>query len=214
MSHYDIIIITPGSSMVAEYVTSLTKTLSQLNHSYKWLSGYSSLVHNAREISMGGDKRLDPNDRGPLHGNCTYSTIVWIDSDICWEPDDFSRLLKSPYPITTGAYLLADGTTSSIHTPAYPGGLPKSEVKWLTDYVEVDAAGFGFIAIKSGVFEKIPRPWFGMLNQRIYDDNKTEVVISVGEDISWCVKAQQAGYKVMFDPRILVGHVKSNIVRW
>jgi hypothetical protein len=203
--------------MAADYVKSLTASLSALSDrgmSYKWLSGYSSLVHNAREISMGGDTFLSPDDRGPLHGKCTYKTIIWIDSDISWEVEDFMKLVDTDQDILTGAYLLADGMITSVHSDQFPSGIPKEVVLSIDEPTEVQAAGFGFIAIKQGIFERIQRPWFGMLNQAITDSHGNQIIISVGEDISWCAKAQQAGFKIIFDPSILVTHHKTIKIRW
>ena len=71
MEHYDVLIATPGTDLKAAYVDSLVKTLAECDKrglTYKWLNGQSSLVHHAREITMSGDMRLDPDDKGPMHG--------------------------------------------------------------------------------------------------------------------------------------------------
>ena len=208
--HYDVLIVTPGHSMVSGYVKSLTETLTELDRlhiSYKWLTGYSSLVHNAREVALSGDMQLNPDDRGPLHDSCTYNKVIWIDSDIVWTVKDFITLYMSPKDIVAGAYLFEGG--SSINMDNYPTGVPKEELLSMTQLTKVHSVGFGFISIKSGVFEAIPRPWFGMLNQQIQNSRGENVIISIGEDISWCVKAQHIGYDIYFDPSVLVKHVKS-----
>jgi hypothetical protein len=84
----------------------------------------------------------------------------------------------------------------------------------MNSVAEADAIGFGFVAVKSGVFEKIERPWFGMLPQVINNSKGKQVVLSLGEDVSWCVKARHAGYKIYFDPNVKVGHIKSKELSW
>lgn len=217
LPHYDVIIVTPGSAMERAYVKSLMETTVELNRlgmSYIWMNESSSLVHNARETSAGGDKRLDPNDHGPLHGQCTYNTMVWIDSDIRWSVSDFMKLVNTDYDILSGAYLLADGTRATIYTPEYPEGLPKELILGMTEITQVDAIGFGFVGIKRGVFEAMDRPWFGILHNTIMDNLGKEVHISLSEDISWCLRASHAGFTILFDPTILVGHLKTIEIGW
>jgi hypothetical protein len=218
LPHYDILIATPGHSMSAGYVKSLMATVKELNAlgiTYEFLTGYSSLVHNAREITMGNDTQLNPDDTGPLHNGCTYNKMIWIDSDIEWSVSDFLVIYYSTHDIISGAYLLANGTDSCVVTKE---GVTLTKVHiqrgGLTEPFVVQSVGFGFIAIKCGVFERIPRPWFGLLQQEVYNSRGEQLYISIGEDISWTIKAQQLGYEVYFDPKVLVTHLKTVQVTW
>lgn len=215
--HYDVLIATPGSNLNNEYVRSLTNTITELNSkniSWKWLNESSSLVGNAREMTIGGDRTLNPDDIGPLHGQCTYNKIFWIDSDISWEVKDFMKLYESNYEVASGAYLLANGKISTIHTPRHPNGIPKEEILRIKNPMSVDIAGFGFIAIKSGVFERIERPWFSHLSNVVQNSQGKNMFITVGEDISWCMKAKQIGIDIYFEPSVLVKHMKTVSVDW
>lgn len=203
--------------MNAGYVKSLMETIEELNKrglKYKWLNAYSSLVGNAREATMSGDGTMDPGHKGPLKDKVKYNKIFWIDSDIEWSVKDFFKLYDSEENIISGGYLIYTGKTSSVHSSKFPGGIPRDVVLSMNDVIEVDAVGFGFIAIKEGVFEKIDRPWFGHLSQMIGAPNGKQIPVSIGEDISWCIKARSAGFKVMFDPSVLVGHIKSSTIKW
>jgi hypothetical protein len=217
MEHYDVLIATPGTDLKAAYVDSLVKTLAECDKrglTYKWLNGQSSLVHHAREITMSGDMRLDPDDKGPMHGQVTYNKIVWIDSDIEWQVEDFFRLYDSEYEIVSGAYLLSDNTTTTIHTQEYLQGIPKHVILGMTDPIKVQSIGFGFVAIKSGVFERLERPWFAHFSQYIINSRGEKLPDSLGEDISWCVRAYNAQIPVMFDPKVLVNHMKVGKITW
>lgn len=215
--HYDILIATPGSSLHAGYVKSLTETLQHLNEkniSWKWLNGSSSLVHHAREVLMSGDNTMNADDKGPLHGNCTYKKMIWIDSDIEWTVDDFMKLYESDHEIVTGAYLLANGHTSTVQSDKHMGGIPKKEILNMKKEIQVHSCGFGFIAIKSGVFERLERPWFGHLIQIIHNSRGEMLYDSLGEDVSWCIRAKNAGIPIYFDPSVLVTHLKTLKVGW
>ena len=217
MPHYDVLIATPGSDLSNEYVRSLTATIADLNQrdiSWLWLNQASSLVGNAREMTAGGDRTLNIDDVGPLHSQCTYGKIFWIDSDIAWSVDNFVKLYKSEHDIVSGAYLLADGVTSTIHTAQWPAGMPKTEIVRLQALVPVDLVGFGFVAVKSGVFERLERPWFGHLSNPVTNSLGQTLYVTVGEDISWCMKAKSAGFDMYFDPTVLVTHMKTQPVAW
>lgn len=204
----DVIIATPGHSMCAEYVQSLMRTtqlLHERNISYTFTNAYSSLVHHARELtaSGGGGSVLDPTHRGPLR-NARYKKIFWIDSDIAWNPEDFLRLYESDKEVVTGVYLIADGSLSSCMTEQYPYGIPPPLVRDCKGLHEISGAGFGFIAIKYGVFESIARPWFICMPQEVAPG----VIDTVSEDISWCLKVRQFGFKIFMDAEVRVGHIK------
>jgi GT2 family glycosyltransferase len=59
--------------------------------------------------------------------------------------------------------------------------------------------------MKSGVFERMQRPWFRI--ERI-DHPEKRITLDIGEDYSWCMNARRAGMKIMFDPSIKVDHHK------
>lgn len=213
--HYDVLIATPGSNLEAGYVNSLVKTLDECAKrgiSYLWLNASSSLVHHARELTISGSNNLalNPDHKGPVGDSITYNKIVWIDSDIVWEVEDFFKLYDSEHEVVSGVYLLADGLTTSIHDKN--GEIPGQKIRWMNEPFQIQSAGFGFISMKSGVFEKIERPWFKHIDQNIKKSNGEEITDSLGEDISWCVKAFRAGIKIYCDPSITVGHIKKNIV--
>lgn len=212
MEHYNILIATPGHSLEAEYVKSLTLTLAAISKkglTYKWLNEKGSLVHEVREATLTGDYNLNLSEKGPLHDKVTYDCIFWIDSDISWTVDQFFRLYESKYQVTSGAYLLPHGATtvSDIKT-----GVPysKAQVLAMSTPIRVSGVGLGFVCVKAGVFERLPRPWFYMMSRSMSET----LIINVGEDSSWCAKIYQNGMEVWFDPKVLVGHVKSRILTW
>ena len=220
MEHYNILIATPGAMLEAQYVKSLVQTLAECDKrgiTYKWLNHYSSLVHHARELTAAGldGLNLDPQQISPGGNNITYDKIFWIDSDISWTPEQFFKIYDSEYDVTTGAYLLADGFTTSINAWNQSGGIPAHEIVEIEDPFPIQSHGFGFVAMKSGVFEKIQRPWFSheRVQVGISSDGKP-ILDAVGEDISWCVKAFNAGIDLYFDPTVLVTHMKKQPITW
>jgi hypothetical protein len=220
MNHYDVLIATPGAMVEAQYVKSLVLTLAECDKrgvTYKWLNNYSSLVHHARELTASGTegRNLDPTQKTPGGKDMRYKKIFWIDSDIAWTPDQFFKIYDSRFDVISGAYLLEDGSTTTVHAWGTPGGMPANQIVRMKDPIKVQSIGFGFVAMKSGVFERIPRPWFNLEYVKVGEDvNGREVVDSVGEDVSWCVKAYRAGIDLYFDPTVLVTHIKKQPITW
>jgi len=205
--HYDVLIATIGTFLSNGYVESLTKTLEELSNqgiSYKWLNGFGSLDHNTRESCLTGNGlKLCPTDRGPLGDKVTYNKIFWIDGNISWGVKDFLKLYNAPEEVITGAYLI-DAVNTAIN-PTIFGVYTKGQIVQLKNSekkVEIVSTKFGFLAVKSGVYERIDRPWH---------------VVFIGcetEEDSWCMKVKNAGIKIILDPTVLVSNTITGEIKW
>lgn len=215
LMHFNIVFATPGRMFHAEYVQSLVKTTQMLNSlglNYTFLNKYSSFVPTARELTAidQWQHNYDSNTIGS--GDFTYDKIIWIDSDIEWQAIDVLNLWKSDKDIISGLYCLDTAGSVAVNFPD-DNGVPKrvNKVEFLLHDlpVEVGGVGFGFLAVKSGVFENMPRPWF--LIAKLQWSPDSEMRVNVGEDYSWCAKAQQSGYKIWVDPNVKVKHHKETV---
>ena len=202
MQHVNVIICTPGHSVMNAYFKAFLETINELNKrgiSWAWSGDYSSHVGDAREITF--------------HGNVTYDKLMWIDSDIAWKSEDFIKLYESDKDIISGAYLLASG-----EVVAYKEELGKpynyEEVLKMDTPVQVSGAGFGFICIKQGVFEKLSRPWFQSTPVTVKSEGEEFTFQMMGEDLSLCYRAKEAGFKIWFDPTVRVMHHKMMRLTW
>ena len=72
---------------------------------------------------------------------------------------------------------------------------------------KVDYVGFGFVAVKYGVFESMKYPWFENPVRQVGD-----ITDITSEDVYWCMKARQQNYEIFVDPTCLVGHQKSIVI--
>jgi hypothetical protein len=213
MSHVNIIIATPGHSMMSSYVRSLLSLTDRLNQekiTWAWSSEYSSHVADAREMTLNGNNQNEINEQRPFKGTITYDKILWIDSDITFTPEDALTLIKSDKDITTGAYLLGSGEVT-VYPKLLSPGYVYEEVKSMSEPVKVAGCGFGFLAVKSGVFESMTRPWFQSV--MITNDDGFSFPM-MGEDLSWCKRATDLGYDIWFDPTVKVTHNKMMKLTW
>jgi hypothetical protein len=218
VTEVDVVICTPGSSLMIPYVKSFLATIEELTkRGMRWAfsSEYSSHVADAREITASGTYSNDINDSRPFHGKLKYKKLFWIDSDIAWTVEDFFKLYDSDKDIISGAYLLGNGEVT-----AYPQKLGRAltytEVLEMKDPIKVHGTGFGFLAVKQGVFESLSRPWFQSAPVTMTDANtKQEYTFPImGEDISWCERVNNLGYEVWFDPTVKLTHHKTMKLTW
>lgn len=147
-------------------------------------------------------------------GGQDYDYIMWIDSDQVFMPPMFFKLLSHEADIVGGWYPLSeredDNSIGWIH-PLEDTAMPYLTKDILTvgannQLMGVDYSGFGFMLIKKGVFEKIPYPWFA-LPEKEHDEH----LFIEGDDVNFCRKAREAGFKIQIDPLVRVGHEKSAI---
>ena len=198
--------------MDANYVKSLIDTINVLNDegiTYKFLSEYSPQVAMAREATASNSLNLNAFSSLPGAGEFTYDKMFWIDSDIGWTPKDFIDLYISKKDIISGIYFNNKGLAmiKGIGNDEHPTTITNIK-NFSKGIFEIESAGFGFICVKSGVFESMERPWFDTEYFELTDGEKV-VKLPYGEDISWCVKARKNGYKIFADPTVLVDHYKT-----
>ncbi len=212
--HYNVVIATPGSDMKADYVKSLIETIKWLNKkglSYHFVSQYSSFVPNARENTATNSYGSDWQAVAFGAGEFTYEKIIWIDSDISWSVEAFETLLKSDRDIISGMMAVGrDGRIGAmrLNEQGHPVSLNAVEFLMEGEPVKVDGVGFGFLAVKSGVFEKMKRPWFQIREIGI---EGADFPVMLGEDYSWCVGAKEAGFDIFLHPLVRVEHHKGVI---
>lgn len=136
--------------------------------------------------------------------------VFWLDSDMVFESDTLKRLMSvleaHDLDIVTGLYyrrvppykpvafkeLRVEGN-DCIHSDfeSIPGGL-----------FEMEGCGFGCVLMKSDVlFDVIAK----------FQDAFSPIN-GIGEDLSFCIRARECGYKIICDPSIPLGHCSHSIV--
>jgi hypothetical protein len=213
MQKVNVIIATPGHSMMSVYIKSLFKLIEEFGKkgiTWGWSSEYSSHVADAREITLSGNYTNEIDNSQPFRGEIDYDTILWIDSDISFEPEDAIKLIESDKQITSGAYLLSSGEVTAYEKLLGPG-YSHDQVRQMKDLTKVEGCGFGFLAVKKGVFESLSRPWFQSTMVKTKDGYEFPLM---GEDLSWCKRVTDAGFEIWFDPTVKVVHNKMMKLTW
>lgn len=215
--HVNVFICTPGSSLMSQYVKSLIATTHYLGVnkiSWAYSNEYSSVVADAREITLSGTKENNISEQRPFNGMVTYDKLFWIDSDISWTPEDFAKLYESDKDIISGAYLATNGDVMA-HEKILGRPFRYDEIKPAKRLIKIESCGFGFLAIKSGVFESMTRPWFQPAISEIeLEDGSKRTIPIMGEDVSFCKRALENGFELWLDPTVQVTHNKTMMLSW
>lgn len=162
---------------------------------------YSSNVFHVRNNCLG-----KASVRGePFEGVIPYTHILWIDSDQEFKVSDLDNLIATDLDIVGGWYVANKNNETTSHLIGSQSRIYGEFFKKQTGGpVEVGGTGFGFLLMKRGVFEKIPYPWFTM--------EFDEFGMPCSEDVSFCIKARRAGFKIYVHPFVHVGHNKNSIL--
>jgi hypothetical protein len=179
----DILILTAGSQIQAEYVTSLVSTLNHLlpqGVTVKYGNGQAALVAKARQTCYEVARQMQ------------FERMVWIDSDMSWQVDDFLKLVATDQDVLTGAYLDELG---QVVATRLDGNRVSREQLDAEEPFEIAWCGFGFVSLSKKIVAALPEPF-------IRDGE-------YGEDVAFCKNAHAAGFSVWLDPTIRATHHKT-----
>ncbi len=90
----------------------------------------------------------------------------------------------------------------------------KEELKPLSPpkFIKVSYAGLGFFACRKEVLDALSYPYFNRELQRIRGKDGVELVDMCSEDVALCKNIEDAGFDIMLNTRLRVGHEKSVVL--
>ena len=137
--------------------------------------------------------------------------VMWFDSDMIFNGDTLLRMLDTldkGYDFVTGVYY----RRTPPFTPTIFKTMEIDQEAQRADWTEFDgipdelfevaSCGFGCVLMKTKMFIDV----FEKFN------NMFAPIGNVGEDIAFCWRARQCGYKLIADPSIKLGHVGHTII--
>lgn len=213
-----IIFCLPGSNFSAAFLKSWTNLMSFClqNGITPILSCRQSCnIYYVRNMCLGGDVGLGEFQK-PFNGQVKYDYLMWLDSDVISTPELFVKLLSWKKDIVSGLYKMQGGAAYAtvenwdeefFKTHGYFKFLTPQDIEGKKELIEVNYTGMGFMLVKYGVFESLAYPWFKPIEKRI-----GKMVDFTMEDVSFCLRAKEAGFSIYVDPTTIVGHEKLTII--
>ena len=136
--------------------------------------------------------------------------ILWLDSDMFFEPDLLERMFKvldeNKLDFLSGLYFRRVPPFSPVvfdKLDITDKGAEWTEFEELPEGLfEVGGCGFGCVLMKTDIIFDVGCKFGDMFAP----------IGSVGEDLSFCWRARECGYKLYCDPTITLGHVGQNVV--
>ena len=132
-----------------------------------------------------------------------YDYLWAVDSDISFPPDTLRRLLEHDRDIVSAVYRqrLPGQYVVELYDKNSQGGVSNIPWEHLRDrgLVEVAACGFGCVLIKSDVLRTVGYPQFEYHSAISHEH-------TISEDVDFCRKARDRGYKIYADTSILCDH--------
>ena len=165
-----------------------------------------TLVHHARTLlaNVFLDRKTE------------FDRIFFIDSDMKWSPVDFMKVLTKTrkHSIVVGIYPRRsdEGGYYVTFTPGTENDPPDDD-----GLTEIDATGLGFACISREVMECIaassPKLKYNHATEPMpsifrMDDDGT---MARGEDYAFWADVKEAGYKIMADATVKLGHVGTKV---
>ena len=158
-----------------------------------------SLVYNSR------------NDLAMQAIQTGFDWVFWLDSDMVFQQDILVRMLKvareKDLDFLSGLYFRRTVPYTPVafdHLEVNENGdCEWSEFEELPQSLfEVGGCGFGGVLVKTEVLAKVQEKFGNMFFP----------IAQMGEDLSFCWRARQCGYKVWMDPTIVLGHVGYSVI--
>jgi hypothetical protein len=181
------------------------KVLIEIPHtgmfSFQFVNSYPLMIFTAIQKGISIEYELrghslvyDAREEAGLHFLKTDADfLLFLDSDMVPPADMLVRLTECDKDIVSAL--------AFRRVPGYEPCIFKGE-EFYRDYpkglIEVDGTGMACTLIKRKVFEKTPQPWF-------FPGKK-------GEDLSFCDRVKEAGFKIFCDTTLICGHVSSFVV--
>ena len=80
------------------------------------------------------------------------------------------------------------------------------------NFLKVSYAGMGFVACRKEVLDALAYPFFNRELQRMSGKDGVELVDMCSEDVAFCKNIEDAGFDIMLNTRLRVGHEKSVVL--
>jgi hypothetical protein len=220
-----VVVALPGREYSGIFLKNWSQTLIELTQrGYKviMMNDYSSFVPFSRMKTLGLDV-LRGATQVPFNGKIDYDVWLTIDSDIVFTPEQVIELIEDTekYPVVSGLYRMIDlqhyAAVKEWNLEYFKktGSFEFLKVDTLDTtekYMKVAYNGMGFFACRKGVIENIKYPYFSYPLIEIETEDGKLLRDMCSEDVAFCKNLKDAGYNVIVNTSLRVGHEKTLVI--
>jgi len=220
-----VIIALPGRTYSGRFMMNLINTIMTMKsrgYEIVMTNEYSSYVTFSRMKTLGLDVLKGAN-QSPFDGKLDYDVWLTIDSDIMFTPEQVIELVDNTekYPVVSGLYRMEDLTHYACvkeWNVDYFKKMGSFQFAQIDDFekapkfVPVAYNGMGFFACRKGVIEKLKYPYFSYPLIEIEAEDGTIIRDTCSEDVAFCKNITDAGFEVIVNTTLRVGHEKTLVI--
>jgi hypothetical protein len=225
-----IIFALPGDNFSSKFLIAWTSTISKIWETKRYdimiSPATGSFVPFVRMHTLGLET-LRGHEQKPFGGQ-DFDVWITIDSDIIFTPEQVISLIESTdhHPVVSGMYRMADlvnyafvkdwDETFFKSNGTFKFSTPEEIENWKKEtsfnYFPVVYTGMGFMAIKKEVFDNMKYPYFDSELHVITCDDGKVIKDICSEDVAFSKNIIKAGYHIMINTDIRVGHLKQLVI--
>lgn len=144
-----------------------------------------------------------------LQNDDEWTHVLFVDSDVAPPPFSLDKLLETNSPVATGIYplYLAGGMYWNISMDGEKWMPIHEELPSYSEPFEVELCGAGILLIRKEVIVDIGWPYFKMIYQPKHENKG--MAVKTSEDVWFCDRASEKGYKITAHPLVECGHYNS-----
>lgn len=147
-----------------------------------------------------------------LESDCT--DLVFLDSDVDWEPEALVQLCRRQLPVVGGVYPYRREGSENM-----PVRLMDGAMRIVEGLLEVEGLPTGFMKIQRVVLERMaalaPKYFDKIYETGLVFDRPTPGADKTrwGGDVDFCNRVRAAGWKIYADAELRLGHTATVIIR-
>lgn len=220
-----VIIALPGREYSGTFLMNWTQTIILLinkGYSIEIVNEYSSFVSFSRMKTLGLDV-MRGADQKPFNGMRDYDVWLTIDSDIIFTSEQIVELIEDTkkYPVVSGLYRMTDlkhyaavreWDVDYFKSHGSFKFIGINELDRRKKYIKVAYNGMGFFACRREVLEKMKYPYFNYPLVEIEGEDGKLIRDMCSEDVAFCKNINDAGYDIIVNTRMRVGHEKTFVI--
>lgn len=142
--------------------------------------------------------------------------LVFIDSDMAWEPETLDKLVNAPFDVSVANYRKRSNEVTWLAEPIYEEGEPLGTMHNGDIWLQTRRAGTGMMAIKRRTIKTM----VGLLPHLVYSDKGQVPCLFdfelldgeyYGEDYTFCRRLESIGGQIFILADAYIGHVGDTV---